>query len=74
MYARLKGVPNDLIDDTVQVRVTPWPYEQKTILTIIICQGFIDMMDLGAHADKLTGGYSGGNKRRLSLAIALIGS
>lgn len=30
-------------------------------------------MDLGAHADKLTGGYSGGNKRRLSLAIALIG-
>jgi len=32
------------------------------------------MMDIGAHADKLTGGYSGGNKRRLSLAIALIGN
>ncbi len=32
------------------------------------------MMDIGGIADKLAGGYSGGNKRRLSLAVALIGN
>eukprot|EP01087_Luapelamoeba_hula_P023615 TRINITY_DN8712_c0_g1_i4.p1 TRINITY_DN8712_c0_g1~~TRINITY_DN8712_c0_g1_i4.p1 ORF type:complete len:1796 (+),score=315.58 TRINITY_DN8712_c0_g1_i4:95-5482(+) len=37
-------------------------------------QAFIDMMNLNRHADKLAGTYSGGNKRRLSLAIALLGN
>ena len=35
---------------------------------------FISMMQIEEYADKLTMGYSGGNKRKLSLAIALIGN
>ncbi|CAN0027685.1 unnamed protein product, partial [Choristocarpus tenellus] len=31
-------------------------------------------VDLGKYADKLAGGYSGGNKRKLSVAIAMLGS
>ena len=34
---------------------------------------FIEMVDLQEHADKTTQTYSGGNKRKLSLAIAMIG-
>lgn len=34
----------------------------------------ITMCDLSAHIDKKTQAYSGGNKRKLSLAIALVGS
>ena len=30
-------------------------------------------MELDAFADKLAGSYSGGNKRKLAVAIALIG-
>ena len=33
----------------------------------------IEMVDLQEHADKTTQTYSGGNKRKLSLAIAMIG-
>jgi ABC-type multidrug transport system ATPase subunit len=32
---------------------------------------FMDMLDMEYLADRLTGGYSGGNKRKLSLAIAI---
>ena len=34
----------------------------------------LDHVSLTPHADKVTGAYSGGNKRKLSLAIALLGS
>ncbi|CAK9007920.1 Glucosylceramide transporter ABCA12 (ATP-binding cassette sub-family A member 12) [Durusdinium trenchii] len=33
----------------------------------------IQEMTLGPHADRLAGGYSGGNKRKLSVAMATIG-
>lgn len=33
----------------------------------------IDELGLGQYADKMAGGYSGGNKRKLSVAIAMIG-
>lgn len=36
-------------------------------------EAMIDEMGLGQYADKLAGGYSGGNKRKLSVAIAMIG-
>eukprot|EP01006_Ploeotia_vitrea_P010395 TRINITY_DN26993_c0_g1_i1.p1 TRINITY_DN26993_c0_g1~~TRINITY_DN26993_c0_g1_i1.p1 ORF type:complete len:1759 (+),score=157.69 TRINITY_DN26993_c0_g1_i1:43-5319(+) len=36
-------------------------------------QAFIDMVDLVKYADRPCGGYSGGNKRKLSLAVALLG-
>ena len=38
-----------------------------------IVSGLIERLTLTPHADKLTHGYSGGNKRKLSTAIALIG-
>ena len=34
----------------------------------------ITNLNLEKHADKLCGGYSGGNKRKLSTAIALVGN
>jgi len=34
----------------------------------------IQHLNLNAHADRLSGTYSGGNKRKLSTAIALVGS
>jgi ABC-type multidrug transport system ATPase subunit len=33
---------------------------------------FLEVLDMEHLADHLTGGYSGGNKRKLSLAIAMI--
>lgn len=34
----------------------------------------IDELGLGQYADKMAGGYSGGNKRKLSVAVAMIGN
>ena len=42
------------------------------------CKRIVDQqivkMDLTEYADRLAGGYSGGNKRKLSVACAMIGS
>jgi len=35
---------------------------------------FLKRLDLEAIADRVVGGYSGGNKRKLSLAVAMIGN
>ncbi len=35
---------------------------------------FLHALDLDALANRLAGGYSGGNKRKLSLAIAMLGN
>ncbi|KAM9962595.1 hypothetical protein ACTFIR_005509 [Dictyostelium discoideum] len=39
-----------------------------------VVEAFIKMMDLGAIANSNTGGYSGGNKRKTSLSIAMLGN
>eukprot|EP01113_Clastostelium_recurvatum_P037818 TRINITY_DN556_c1_g1_i1.p1 TRINITY_DN556_c1_g1~~TRINITY_DN556_c1_g1_i1.p1 ORF type:complete len:1777 (-),score=529.48 TRINITY_DN556_c1_g1_i1:1681-6783(-) len=54
LYARIKGLPSDVIRSTVD--------------------SFLYMLDLEAIADRPVGGYSGGNKRKISLAVAMIGS
>ncbi|XP_031561453.1 ATP-binding cassette sub-family A member 3-like [Actinia tenebrosa] len=54
MYAQLRGVAPDKIDEVVSAT--------------------IDHLSLGKWADKLCGNYSGGNKRKLSTAIALVGN
>ena len=38
-----------------------------------VVQKLIEMMNLSDHCDREAGGYSGGNKRKLSVAIALLG-
>lgn len=38
-----------------------------------VVEDLIDMMALRAHCDRPAGGYSGGNRRKLSVAIALMG-
>lgn len=42
--------------------------------TEAVVQDLIDRVGLPMHADRATGGYSGGNKRKCSMAIALMGS
>eukprot|EP00911_Craspedida_sp_UC1_P000304 UC1_evm1s230 len=54
MYARLRGVPESRVRETVEDLITGLMLEK--------------------HADKRCGKYSGGNKRKLSVAIALIGN
>lgn len=38
-----------------------------------VVDGLLEQLTLTPHADKVTKAYSGGNKRKLSLGIALIG-
>jgi len=40
----------------------------------LVVEDTIDKMDLREHCDREAGGYSGGNKRKLSVAIALVGN
>lgn len=53
MYSRLRGVPPDRLDKTV-----------NTLITLLGIQSF---------ADQKVFGYSGGTKRKLSVAIAMVG-
>uniref|UniRef100_A0AAV1VE52 ABC transporter domain-containing protein n=1 Tax=Peronospora matthiolae TaxID=2874970 RepID=A0AAV1VE52_9STRA len=53
LYARLKGIPSDCVDNSVDQT--------------------IENMGLTEYRAKLTQGLSGGNKRKLSTAIAMIG-
>uniref|UniRef100_T1JTR1 ABC transporter domain-containing protein n=1 Tax=Tetranychus urticae TaxID=32264 RepID=T1JTR1_TETUR len=46
--------------------------EEKCIPVVV--NQLISDVDLQFHADKVTGCYSGGNKRKLSLAMALVGA
>jgi ATP-binding cassette subfamily A (ABC1) protein 3 len=54
LFARIKGVPPQLLDEVVADKIR--------------------QMDLTDFENKLAGKLSGGNKRKLSVAIALIGS
>jgi len=40
----------------------------------MVAQKLIELVNLAEFADKISGSYSGGNKRKLSLAIALVGN
>ncbi|KAK9828547.1 hypothetical protein WJX72_000707 [[Myrmecia] bisecta] len=53
MYARLRGVPADSVEDMIQL--------------------LLQRLDLGQYADRVCETYSGGNKRKLSVAVALVG-
>ena len=50
-----------------KIRGVPDAFAPKMVDSLLTKLG------LGKHADKQCGSYSGGNKRKLSLAIALVG-
>jgi len=50
-----------------RVRGVPTDEIEETV------NALLDRMDLNLYADRLAGSYSGGNKRKLSVAIALVG-
>ena len=54
LYARIKGVPEELIPKLVDSKISE--------------------MDLTQYADRSANTYSGGNKRKLSVAMAMIGN
>ena len=54
MYAKLRGIPDDLVAPTVD--------------------RLLAQLDLDAHEHVVTQEYSGGTKRKLSMAIALVGN
>ena len=59
-YARIKGIPE-------------FDNEGKPLRDMLIKQK-INEMDLKKFENVLSGTYSGGNKRKLSVAIALLGN
>ncbi|KAL3853222.1 hypothetical protein ACJMK2_016778 [Sinanodonta woodiana] len=67
----------DALIDQMTGRETLWMYarlrgvDERMIKTVV--NDLMKVMMLDKHADKQTGFYSGGNKRKLSTAIALIG-
>lgn len=76
-YSRLRGVPEE---ETPRVGPTPrhphprGPPSSSPPCLSQVAQWGIAKLGLGPHADRLAGKYSGGNKRKLSTAIALLGS
>ncbi|KAL3853224.1 hypothetical protein ACJMK2_016780 [Sinanodonta woodiana] len=67
----------DALIDQMTGRETLWMYArlrgvEESKIGIVV-NDLIKVMMLDKHADKQTGFYSGGNKRKLSTAIALIG-
>lgn len=63
--------------DLMTARETLWFFGRiRGIPPEILCHrvdALIEHVGLAAYADKICGHYSGGNKRKLSLAVALIG-
>ncbi|NXU34532.1 ABCA1 protein, partial [Drymodes brunneopygia] len=75
-YSRLRGVPEE---ETPRVGPVPHPPQPMgspqphPLCLSQVAQWGIAALGLGPHADRPAGKYSGGNKRKLSTAIALLG-
>ncbi|NXP65823.1 ABCA1 protein, partial [Chloropsis cyanopogon] len=75
-YSRLRGIPEE---ETPRVRPVPCPPQPRgspqphPLCLSQVAQWGITALGLGPHADRPAGKYSGGNKRKLSTAIALLG-
>ncbi|NXK66814.1 ABCA1 protein, partial [Sylvietta virens] len=75
-YSRLRGVPEE---ETPRVGPVPCPPQPMgsphphPLCLSQVAQWGITALGLGPHADRPAGKYSGGNKRKLSTAIALLG-
>lgn len=61
LYARIKGVPDRIPDGMTKSQILRRMVEEK-----------LDQLDLRDFENKIAGSLSGGNKRKLSVAIALV--
>ncbi|GMS92021.1 hypothetical protein PENTCL1PPCAC_14196, partial [Pristionchus entomophagus] len=61
MFARIRGVPKNEIDCLI------------IIMSVQIVKGVVDAIGIQQYARRQIKSYSGGNKRRLSLGMALVG-
>ncbi|NWY44969.1 ABCA1 protein, partial [Sylvia atricapilla] len=75
-YSRLRGVPEEETPRVGPVPCPPLPTgspHPHPLCLSQVAQWGITALGLGPHADRPAGKYSGGNKRKLSTAIALLG-
>ncbi|NXU17168.1 ABCA1 protein, partial [Pardalotus punctatus] len=75
-YSRLRGVPEEETPRVGPVPRPPQPLRSPhphPLCLSQVAQWGIAALGLGPHADRPAGKYSGGNKRKLSTAIALLG-
>lgn len=75
-YSRLRGVPEEETPKVGPVPCPPQPVgspHPHPLCLLQVAQWGISALGLGPHADRPAGKYSGGNKRKLSTAIALLG-
>ncbi|NXT90813.1 ABCA1 protein, partial [Anhinga rufa] len=76
-YSRLRGVPEEetpRVGPALQPPHPRGPPSSSPPCLPQVAQWGITKLGLGPHADRPAGKYSGGNKRKLSTAIALLGS
>jgi len=80
-YGRIRGIDVDTLTARVealidQVRALIYPYLglYLSLSSPYLCPTMIDQVGLTKFADRCSGTYSGGNKRKLSLAVSLIGA
>ncbi|VDM76770.1 unnamed protein product, partial [Strongylus vulgaris] len=71
MFARIRGIPREDIPEKVR-GVRSWE-RLKMMKQVQLVDAVIHTIGIGMYAKRQIKGYSGGNKRRLSLGIALIG-
>lgn len=86
LYARLRGVPEESVAKVTQFTllfpcysaVMCWvcTLKQHCVCPAVlqVAQWGVKKLGLTQYADQEAGGYSGGNKRKLSTAISLIGA
>ena len=90
MYCRLRGVPEEDIEGIVNSLISEvrhcvtdmgsygLPGDLSALVSrarsLLVLMVWISQLNLERYADKISGSYSGGNKRKLSTAIALVGN
>jgi len=74
LFARLRGVPASLVKKVTNAYIFVDSFQFLTIVSLFqVVSDSIKKLTLGPYKDRCAGTYSGGNKRKLSTAVAFIG-